>query len=126
MDYVFILFMIAAFFAVVLLLEGLYQMWNASHGPEIQRINQRLQDMSAGSFTGRPALLIKQRLLSESPGFEKILLGVPRIQKLDRLIEQGGSSMSVAQFFSLTLLAALIGLMPVSYTHLTLPTICSV
>lgn len=111
MDYVFILFMIAAFFAVVLLLEGLYQMWNASHGPEIQRINQRLHDMSAGNFTGRPALLIKQRLLSESPGFEKILLRVPRVQSLDRLIEQGGSSMSVAQFLSLTLLAALMGLM---------------
>lgn len=111
MDYVFILFMVAAFFAVVLLLEGLFHMWNASHGPEIKRINQRLQAMSAGSYEGRSALLIKQRLLSGAPAVDKLLLGVPRIHKLDRLLEQSGSSMSVARFLTLTLLAALVCLL---------------
>lgn len=110
MDYLFILFMVAAFFAVVLLLEGLYQLWNATHGPEIQRINQRIQAMSASGYEGRPALLIKQRLLSETPAVEKVLLGIPRIHTLDRLIEQSGSGMSVAQFLALTLLAGLTGL----------------
>lgn len=111
MDYLFILFMVAAFFAVVLLLESLYQMWNATRGPEAKRINQRLQAMSASGYGGRPALLIKQRLLSETPAVEKILLGIPRVHKIDRLIEQSGSSMSVAQFVSVTLLAVLGGLL---------------
>src|SRR5512143_3601126 len=110
MDYLFILFMVAAFFAVVLLLESLYQMWNATHGPEAMRIKQRLQAMSAGGYGGKSALLIKQRLLSETPAVEKILMRIPRAHKIDRLIEQSGSSMSVAQFVSLTLLAVLAGL----------------
>jgi len=103
MDYLFILFMVAAFLAVVLLLEGLYQLWNASHGPEIKRINQRIQAMSASGYAGRPALLVKQRLLSETPAVEKLLLGIPRIHRLDRLIEQSGATLSVAQFLALTL-----------------------
>lgn len=111
MDYLFILFIVAAFFAVVLLLEGLYQLWNATRGPEIQRINQRIQAMSAGNYEGRPALLIKQRLLSETPAVEKVLLRIPRIHRLDRLLEQSGSSMSVAQFLATMLLAALAGML---------------
>lgn len=111
MDYLFILFMVAAFFAVVLLLEGLYQLWNATRGPEIQRINQRIQAMSAGSYQGKSALLVKQRLLSEIPAFEKALLGIPRIHGLDRLLEQSGSRMSVAQFLGLSLIVGLAGLL---------------
>jgi tight adherence protein B len=111
MDYLFVLFMVAAFFAVVLLLEGLYQLWNASHGPEIKRINQRIQAMSAGSYQGKSALLVKQRLLSETPAVEKVLLGIPRNHGLDRLLEQSGSSMSVAQLLGLTLLVGLAGLL---------------
>lgn len=111
MDYLFILFIVAAFFAVVLLLEGLYQLWNATRGPEIQRINQRIQAMSAGSYQGKSALLVKQRLLSEIPAFEKALLGIPRIHGLDRLLEQSGSRMSVAQFLGLSLIVGLAGLL---------------
>lgn len=111
MDYLFILFMVAAFFAVVLLLEGLYQLWNATHGPEIKRINQRIQAMSAGGYEGRSALLAKQRLLSETPAVQKFLLGIPRIHMLDRLLEQSGSTMSVGQFLTLSLLTGLGGLL---------------
>lgn len=111
MDYLFILFMVAAFFAVVLLLEGLYQLWNASHGPEIKRINQRIQAMSASGYEGRSALLAKERLLSETPALQKVLLGIPRIHGLDRLIEQSGSTLSVAQFLALTLVVGLAGLL---------------
>lgn len=111
MDYLFVLFMVAAFFAVVLLLEGFYQLWNATHGPEIKRINQRIQAMSAGGYQGKSAHLAKQRLLSETPAVEKFLLGIPRIHGLDRLLEQSGSSMSVAQFLGLTLLVGLAGLL---------------
>jgi tight adherence protein B len=111
MDYLFILFMVAAFFAVVLLLEGLYQLWNASHGPEIKRINQRIQAMSASGYESTPALLAKERLLSAMPAIQKLLLGIPRVHGLDRLIEQSGSTMSVAQFLGLTLLVGVAGLL---------------
>ncbi|OZA28554.1 MAG: pilus assembly protein TadB [Hydrogenophilales bacterium 17-61-9] len=111
MDYLFILFIVAVFFAVVLLLEGFYQLWNATRGPEIQRINQRIQSMSAGSYEGRSAFLIKKRLLSQSPAVEQVLLGIHRIHRLDRLLEQSGSTMSVAQLLAMTLLAALTALL---------------
>lgn len=111
MDYLFILFMVAVFFAVVLLLEGGFVLWNATRGAGIKRINQRLRAMSAGAYEGRSALLIKQRLLSETPAVEKALMGIPRIHRLDRLLEQSGSSMTVAQFLALTLLLALVGML---------------
>lgn len=111
MDYLFIVFILVAFFAVVLLLEGLFQLWNSTHGPEIKRINQRLQAMSAGNYEGRPALLIKQRLLSDTPSLDKLLLGVPRIHGLDRLIEQSGYTLSVAQLLGYMLLGGLLGLL---------------
>ncbi len=103
MDTLFILFMLSAFLAVVLLVEGLYHMWNASQGPEAKRIAKRLQNMSASSYAGRTPVIIKKRLLSQTPAIERLLLAIPRVHHLDRLLEQAGSSLSLAQFIALSL-----------------------
>lgn len=103
MDYLYLIFLVSAFFAVVLLLEAGYTAWNASMGPEAKRIQHRLQAMSAGSATSAQSSIVKQRLLAEAPATERLLLRIPRVQHLDRLLVQSGLDWSVAKFLGLTL-----------------------
>ncbi|HTD04527.1 type II secretion system F family protein [Undibacterium sp.] len=104
MDYLYIFFAVAIFIAVVLLIEGIYVTWNTSRGPDAKRIARRLQVMSAGSHARQADVsILKKRLLSESPGIQRLLLQVPRIHRLDRLLEQSGTKLNVAQFCLLSL-----------------------
>jgi len=104
-NYLYYLFVLLGFLAVVLFLEGMYLAWNAYKGPEAKRIERRLQAMSAG-VSHQSSSLIKQRLLAKTPGLEHLLLQIPRIHQLDRIILQTGLRLSVAGFIGLTLLAA--------------------
>lgn len=104
MDYLYYLFVVLAFLAVVLFFEGMYLAWNAYKGPEAKRIEKRLQAMSAG--VSHQNSLVKQRLLAETPAVERLLLQIPRIHQLDRIILQSGLNFSVAGFIGLILLAA--------------------
>lgn len=108
MDYLYYLFVVLAFLAVVLFLEGAYMAWNTYKGPEAKRIERRLQAMSAGA--SHQSSLVKRRLLAQAPGVERLLLQIPRIHQLDRIILQSGSSLNVASFVGLTLLAAAAGM----------------
>ena len=96
------LFAVLTFVAVVLLVEGAYVWWSDVRGPEARRIEQRLRLMSAGAHDDQHASVLKQRLLSSSPGLQQLLLRVPRIHRLDRLLEQSGLPWSVAQYLLLT------------------------
>jgi len=107
MDYLYYLFILIAFIAIVLFLEGAYLTWNAYKGPEAVRIEKRLQAISAGSQISKETSLVKQRLLSESPTLEKLLLQAPRIHSLDRLLVQSGLQLSVANFLGYTVMAIL-------------------
>ena len=98
MDYFYYLFVILAFIAVVLFLEGAYLAWNSYKGPEAKRIEQRLRVMSAGAHEGGELSIVKKRLLAESPAMERLLLEIPRIHQLDRLLLQSGLTLSVASF----------------------------
>lgn len=93
------------FLAIFLLLEGLYSIWNAYKGPDVQRIEKRLQALSAGA--GSTSKLIKQRLLAESGSLQKFLLGIPRIHSIDRLLLQSGVQINVAKFLLYSLLSVI-------------------
>jgi tight adherence protein B len=108
-DYFKSLFVILAFIAVVLFLEGAYLAWNAYKGPEVKRIERRLRAMSAGAHDGGELSIVKKRLLAETPVLERLLLEIPRIHQLDRLLLQSGLKLNVAGFLWLTILAALVG-----------------
>lgn len=102
----FFAFVVLAFVAAVLLLEGLYLTWSAYRGPEAKRIERRLRAMSAGGAGAAEASILKQRMLSESPPLQRLLLNVPRIQELDRILQQSGSQWSVSFLLGMTLLMA--------------------
>ena len=109
MDYLYYMFILFAFIAIVLFFEGAYLMWNAYKGPEAVRIEKRLQAISAGSKISAETNLIKQRLLSGSPFWERLLLQMPRIHSLDRFLIQSGMQLSVATFLAYIIMASLGG-----------------
>lgn len=105
MDSIFLIFIVLGFLAVVLFIEGSFLTWNTYRGPEARRIERRLRAMSAGA-TGASSPLLKKRLLSTAPAIDRVLLEIPRIHRIDRLLEQSGSSLTVASFLGLSALAA--------------------
>lgn len=107
MDYSYYLFISMIFIAIVLLLEGLYLLWNTYKGPEAARIEKRLQAISAGwEDSNGQHNLIKERLLSDSPALERVLMEIPRIHSLDRLLVQSGMQLSVSSFLGYTCISA--------------------
>ncbi|RJG03668.1 type II secretion system F family protein [Noviherbaspirillum sedimenti] len=109
MDYLYYLFGTLIFIAVVLLVEGVYLTWNSAKGPEAERVARRLRVMSAGGKGGDQAIsIVKERLLSQTPTMQRILLQIPRVGTLDRLLQQSGLSWSVAELLGMSLLAFLV------------------
>jgi len=101
------LFILVAFVAVVLLIEGSYLLWSDYKGPEVQRLEQRLRSLSAGQHGTDIGSLLKERHLSETPWLDRALLALPRVTSLDRLLEQAGTAMTVARFLLVTVLTGL-------------------
>ncbi|MBS1155445.1 MAG: pilus assembly protein TadB [Proteobacteria bacterium] len=110
MDYLYYAFVLFGFIAVVLFLEGTFQAWNTYKGPEAKRIERRLRALSAGDKGTEQLTIVKQRLLSETPLMDRLLLQIPRVHQLDRLLVQSGVKLNVAGFLWMTLIAAALGL----------------
>ena len=116
MDILFYIFGTLIFIAVVLLIEGAYLTWNSSKGPEAERIARRLRVMSAGHHAGeQDNSVIRKRLLSKTPQFQRLLLEVPRVSVLDRMLVQSGMSWSVAEFLGITLAACFVAFFTATY-----------
>ncbi|TFW73078.1 pilus assembly protein TadB [Methylotenera oryzisoli] len=107
MDYLYYLFAVLAFLAVVLFLEGAYMAWNAYKGPEAKRIERRLEAMTLGKE--HESTLVKQRVLAKSPGIASFLQKFPRINQIDKVLLQSGLNYSVARFLGVCLILATAG-----------------
>lgn len=106
MDTIFITFAVLLFAAVIFMIEGVFTWWSSTRGEEAKRMQRRLRLMSAGAHGSNEQLsILKQRLLSESPAMERILLQVPRIHHLDLILEQSDIGWSVAKLLTYTCIA---------------------
>lgn len=110
MDNLLLTFVVVGFLTVVLLFEGGYLLWNSYRGAEAQRLQRRLQALSAGRHLSAESELVKERLLGKTPAVERLLLRIPRVHQLDRLLLQSGLSLTVSTFLGLTLGAGFAGL----------------
>ncbi|OGA98836.1 MAG: pilus assembly protein TadB [Burkholderiales bacterium RIFCSPHIGHO2_12_FULL_61_11] len=110
MDISFSLFLILGFVAVVLLLEGAFVYWNDTKSPEVRRVSQRLRAMSAGGHAEGEGQLYKERVLSNTPALQRLLLRLPRVGQLDRLLQQAGSTSTVSHLLAVSGLLMLGGL----------------
>jgi tight adherence protein B len=105
------LFIIFGFLAVFLLLEGLYMYWTDAKSPEVQRVQQRLRLMTGAASGKAASSLLKQRMLSETPELQRLMLLLPRVDDLDRLLLQAGSRKMVGHLLGVCLGLGVLGVL---------------
>ncbi|HYD77923.1 type II secretion system F family protein [Ramlibacter sp.] len=105
----FLIFSVLVFVSVLLLVEGAVSMWRAHKGPEASRLKRRLQALAATSDRSEQTRILKQRLLSETPGLERFLQRLPRLQQLDRHLLQSGLKWTVSGLLLGSLVLAMAG-----------------
>ncbi|THC41647.1 type II secretion system F family protein [Massilia sp. Mn16-1_5] len=111
MDLLFYSFTVFLFAAVILLIEGVYLWWSSTYGKAAQRIARRLQVMSGGSGrSGERISILKQRRFSIHDGFDRLLHGIAPLHKIDALLIQAGSALTVERFLGCSLAAFLLAL----------------
>jgi tight adherence protein B len=111
MDNLLLVFAIVGFLAVVLLVEGAWLLWNSNRGAEAQRMRERLKLLTVGERLSMESELIKERLLSQSPALEQMLMRVPRVHALERMILQSGLQRTVGGVLVACVVAALLALL---------------
>lgn len=108
---------VLVFIAVVLLLEGLYMMWNTYKGPQAKKIEQRLQVLSASSDNSPQVKLLRNHMLSGLPALERILLRMPRAHQIDRMILQANLRWTVSRLALTCLASGMAGFAATSLLH---------
>ena len=112
MDLLFYSFTVFLFAAVILLIEGVYLWWSSTHGKAAQRIARRLQVMSGGTGrSGERISILKQRRLSAHDGVDRLLHKISPLQRLDALLVQAGSALTVDRFLGCSVGAFLLACM---------------
>lgn len=96
-DNFFLILAVLVCLAVVLLLEGLYMLWNSYKGPEAKKIEHRLRVLSASSDASAQAGLLRQRMLSSLPLLTRLLQRLPRVHQLDRMLIQANLPWTVSR-----------------------------
>jgi tight adherence protein B len=100
---------VLVFVTVLLMLEGLYMLWRSYKGPEARKIEKRLQAFSAALDRTPQAHLAKERMLSEVPWMQRLLLTLPRAHRLDRFILQAGLDWTVSSFLLISCVLGVLG-----------------
>ena len=102
MNWGFATFLVLSFVAGVLLLEGVYLLWNEQKGPDAKRLERRLRNLSAGAHGEAALKLLRRENIEDRPWLEKLLLQMPRLSGVDRFLEQSGTSISLSWFVALS------------------------
>jgi tight adherence protein B len=118
MDYLYYTFGTLIFVAVLLVIEALHLKWRYSSSPEAHALERRLRIMSAAGGAMKSMSIVKQRLLSKTPALHDMLLRLPRVDTLDRLLQQSGLSWNVGKLLGIAALAAVAGFVGASYLAL--------
>lgn len=106
MDYLYMAAIGAVFVAVALLAEALYLLWHSKFSPEARRVGRRLRNMLRPGAESTTEALLKKRMLSDHPAAHELLAGFAPAVRLDRLLEQCGSRLTVARFCLISLAVA--------------------
>jgi tight adherence protein B len=105
-----IIFLLVVASLLLLLVAG-FQIWRTYKGPLAQRIEKRLQALSAAGDSSLQSQLLRERLLSQVPTLERWLLNVPKVHLLDAFILQSGLNWTVSK---LLLFSGVLGLLGAS------------
>jgi tight adherence protein B len=128
---------ILVFISVVLLIEGIYLIWNSRRGKAAMRLQQRLGPLARQRAAGTQRSVLKQRKFSALSQLERLLSAMPLAVRLEQIIEQSGLpwtvsrllltstgllflGLAIANLFAQplltsTLIALLLGALPLTY-----------
>lgn len=102
MDQGFILFGVLLFVAVVLALEGLYQLWATRHSAEARRIAARLR-MLEGAAPQAPLSLDRQDAAQQQDWLQgSALQQLPPVQRLHQWVRSAGTGRTLGQLLLLS------------------------
>ncbi len=104
MDWGFTIFLLAAFLAVVLLLEGGFLLWRDTSSSEVRQLERRLRALHAGGHGAEASSLVKAREADSAGVFGRLLLALPRVASLERALQQAGIVMKTSRFLMTTAL----------------------
>ena len=102
---------LSIFVVVVLIIEGFFLLSRIKWNPETKRVKIQLRQMKAETFYNGDVDMVRQRLLSDIPWFNRMLLTVrlPVVNKIERLLVQGNVNYSVGVIFLATFTFAIVG-----------------
>lgn len=109
MDLSLILFAVVAFLAVVLSLEGIYNLWASHNSPEAKRIAARLQALSGETIA--LASIERTRQQSRLPRLNALLGRLQIGQRIQRFIAASALSVSAVELISISVGLGLMGLL---------------
>jgi tight adherence protein B len=115
----FLILSMMVFVAVTLLLEGLYLIWKSYKGAAAKNIERRLNALSASRDSSGQTQLLKQRMLSDVPAIERLLLNLPKLDRIQRFIHQAGLTWTVSKLILSCAALGAVGFMAAtSFAHL--------
>jgi tight adherence protein B len=102
---------IGVFIVVLLLLEGGYFALRVVRNPEKREIRRRLGTISFEGLEAENVNILRKKLFSTVPWFDRLLSKIPITEKLDRLMEQADVKHPLGVYLLASLLLFFIGLL---------------
>jgi len=97
---------VTVFLGVLLLIESVYLLTRRRWSPEVKKVRQRLKVLARTEYADGDVNLVRQKLLSDIPWFNRILLGFRWTHRVNRIIEQAGVRRPIGFFLVLSFLLA--------------------
>jgi len=105
-----ILIGVSVFIFTILLIEGSYLFFKRVKNPELKGIRKRLRLLASEGYDAETIIsLLRKRSLSDVPWFNRLLLKIPLMRKIDRLLDQSGSRNPLGLFVLLSCLLMFVG-----------------
>ncbi|MCO5101073.1 MAG: type II secretion system F family protein [Burkholderiaceae bacterium] len=102
MDLAFTMFLLVCFLAAVLLLEGAFLLWSDTRGGEARQLERRLRALHAGGHGVQASSLIKARESDRVGALGRLLLALPRVGRVEKMLQQAGIVMKTSRFLFTT------------------------
>jgi len=105
-----ILIGVSVFIFTILLIEGSYLFFKRVKNPELKGIRKRLRLLASEGYDSEMIIsLLRKRSLSNVPWFNRLLLKIPLMRKIDRLLDQSGSRNPLGLFVLVSCLLMFVG-----------------
>ena len=100
---------IGIFVVTLLVIEGGYFAFRIIRNPEVKRVRKRLSTLTLAEYQTEDVDIIRRKLLSEIPWFNRVLMRLRWTDKINRLLEQSGTQYPLGLYILLSLVLAAVG-----------------